>query len=267
MTSSSNRAYIAAVSTLALSIATAHSQVASTCPTGMGLHVFSGGDWPASLIASGDNAPATTVTVPVSGASGQTPTMTLTPSLPAALNVFGGTFFYRGFSSAPTATTYGFGIRATGPAVNTLINTTFSFSVPVYNLTIKVADLDYTPSFGSEIISSVLPAAGWTFGPAPTSPAQFIATATDIRAAQSLVGCDDWNAATCDVQMRYTAAPLSAAAFAYTAQTAGATAYVREVSFCLPTPDAPKVPSLTMLSQILLGLGLAMVAIGFLKRR
>jgi hypothetical protein len=218
-------------------------QATGACPVGSGLHVFRGDSWPAALIPTGSDVPATTVTVSVPGASGQTPTMTLTAASPSVLGGFKGSYFYKGFTSAPTAVVYGVGNGLTTPLA-TPIATTLSFSQPVLNLRVKWSDVDYTPqSGGEEVFGATAPATGWTYSPASGTPATYLSSSADVRPTNATVGCDDWNSAACDVQAD-NLGPLSAATLSYRVANGnvGANAYLREVSFCLANPVQASIP-------------------------
>jgi hypothetical protein len=224
-------------------------QATGACPAGTGLHVFRGDSWPASLIPTGTDASATSATVSVPGASGFVPTMTLTSSAPSAVGGFKGSYFFKGFTSVPTAVVYGVGNGLTAPFSSP--NTTLSFSQPVLNLRVKWADVDYTPqSGGEEVFGATAPGSGWSFSPASGAQTTYLASTSDIRATNANVGCDDWNNASCDVQAD-NLGPLSSATLSYRVvnNSVGANSYLREVSFCLANPAQASIPTWSEFSK------------------
>jgi hypothetical protein len=149
------------------------------------------------------------------------------------------------------------------------MTTDLAFSVPVYNLRIRVADVDRP---GTETIHVVAPAANWQIAPAPSASANathYTITATSIRANSTLPGCQDWVSASCDVQLYYDATPLTAASYAHqdAASANDATAYLRQVSFCLPPPPPPApVPALNPLTLLGLLMGMGTLGAAWLQR-
>lgn len=250
------------------------------CPNGMARHTFDGGTWPSALVTprpfANGGKPAVTTSVDVPGVSGRTVSMTLIPLLPGpaspatAQDSTGGQFFL--FEFPGTTAVYGFGARAANNTSNIPLTTQLRFSIPVFNLRIRVADVDYSdPVTGLEVVSASTPVSGWTLSAAPGAiSTNYTATSSSIQASKPFVGCEDWESALCDVQLYHSSGALSTAAFSYrqTTDVGGATAYLRQVSFCVPTAaSATAVPTLNPLALLAMLSGVGALGAGWVKRR